>query len=72
MVADQPFGMAADEGVLHATVTVAVEFEVALIRLLSEHPATPAALHMDATDMIEAIVRMMREREVGHLMNRAA
>ena len=41
-----PFGKAADEGC--PTVTVAVEFEGSLIRLQSQHIATPAALRMGA------------------------
>ena len=61
-----PLGKAIDEGPLHATVTVAVEFEGSLIRLQAQHIFTPDALRMGATSMIDVILRMMREHEVGH------
>ena len=61
-----PFGMAAGEG--YATVTVAVGFEGSLIRLLSQHLASPYALREGATSMIEVVLRMMGEREVGHVL----
>ena len=61
-----PFPTAIDEGPLHATVTVAVEFEGSLIRLQAQHIFTPDALRMGATGMIDVILRMMREHEVGH------
>ena len=59
-----PCGTATDEG--YATVTVAVEFEGSLIRLQAQHIFTPDALRMGATSMIDVILRMMREHEVGH------
>ena len=59
-----PFGMTAGEG--YATVTVAIEFEGSLIRLQSQHSATSDAIRMGATSMIDVILCMMREREVGH------
>ena len=59
-----PFGTTAGEG--YATVTVAVEFEGSLIRLQAQHIFTPDALRMGATSMIDVILRMMREHEVGH------
>ena len=57
--------MTAGDG--YATVTVGIEFEGSLIRLQSQHSATPDALRMGATSMIDVILRMMREREVGHV-----
>ena len=61
-----PFGMAAGEG--YATVTVAVEYEGSLIRLQTQHLASPDALREGATSMIEVVLRMMGEREVGHVL----
>ena len=63
-----PFpGTAFDAAPVYVTVTVAVEFEGSLIRLQAQHLATPDALRMGATRMIEVLLRMMREREVGHV-----
>ena len=56
-----------DEGLLHATVTVAVEFEGSLIRLQAQHLATPDAIRVGAKSMVDVVIRMMREREVGHV-----
>ena len=62
-----PFPTAIDEGPLHATVTVAVEFEGSLIRLQAQHLATPDAIRVGAKSMVDVVIRMMREREVGHV-----
>ena len=56
----------ADEG--YALVTLSVEYEGSLIRLQSPHLATPNALREGAASMVEVVLRMMREREVGHVL----
>ena len=62
-----PFGTAIDEGLLHATVTVAVEFEGSLIRLQAQHLATHDVMRVGANSMVDVVIRMMWEREVGHV-----
>ena len=56
----------ADEG--YALVTLSVEYKGSLIRLQSSHLATPDALREGAASMVEVVLRMMREREVGHVL----
>ena len=62
-----PFPRAIGEGPLHATVTVAVEFEGSPIRLQAQHLATLDAIRVGAKSMVDVVIRMMWEREVGHV-----